>query len=182
MEQPKFIIPQVQPVIVLEAQPDFPGEDLSTSNAEMMGTYYLRHTEGLDGEAERLFEHQRALFELAQLALWLRNIRIDDAPKEYRSFTQGFAAYELVQSLVTGAAYNTGLAVMRADLHLINSNNAPFAEVAERTVLWPFERPNLYQAITTAGEARAETESQLHSRVIGAQLAFELQRPLFDAA
>ena len=174
MERPKLI--------VLETQPDFPGEDLSENNAEILGTYYLRHTIGLEGEAERLFEHQRALFELAQLALWLRNIQIDDAPSEYRSFTQGFAAYELVQSLVTGAAYNTGLAVLRADLHLINSNNAAFAEVAERSVLWPFERPNLYQAITVAGEARRETESQLYARATGAQLAFELQRPLFDAA
>ncbi|MDB5159790.1 MAG: hypothetical protein JWO99_53 [Candidatus Saccharibacteria bacterium] len=174
MERPKLI--------VLETQPDFPGEDLSEHNADMLGTYYLRHTIGLEGEAERLFEHQRALFELAQLSLWLRNIRIDDAPREYRSFTQGFAAYELVQSLVTGAAYNTGLAVMRADLHLINSNNAPFAEIAERSVLWPFERPNLYQAITVSGEAKKETEAQLHARVTGAQLAFELQRPLFDAA
>jgi hypothetical protein len=182
MEDPKFFIPQAQPVIILETQPDFPGEDLTSSNADMMGTYYLRHTEGLDSEAERLFEHQRALFELAQLALWMRNISINDAPREYRSFTQGFAAYELVQSLVTGAAYNTGLAVLRADLHLINSNTAPFAEIAERSILWPFERPNLYQAITVAGEARAETEAQLHARTVGAQLAFELQRPLFDAA
>lgn len=174
MEWPKLII--------LETQPDFPGEDLSENNAQILGTYYLRHTIGLEGEAERLFEHQRALFELAQLALLLRNIQIDDAPKEYRSFTQGFAAYELVQSLVTGSAYNTGLAVMRADLHLINSNNASFVEVAERNALWPYERPNLYQAITVAGEARQETEAQLHARVTGAQLAFELQRPLFDAA
>jgi hypothetical protein len=177
MERPKS-----PKLILLETQPDFPGEDLSERNADMLGTYYLRHTAGLDGEAERLFEHQRALFELAQLALSLRNIRVDDAPREYRSFTQGFAAYELVQSLVTGAAYNTGLAVMRADLHLINSNNPSFVEIAERNILWPFERPNLYQAITVAGEAKDETEAQLHARMTGAQLAFELQRPLFDAA
>jgi len=169
-------------LIVLETQPDFPAEDLSEQNADILGLHYLQHTVGLEGEAERLFEHQRAMFELAQLALWVRNIRIDDAPREYRSFTQGFAAYELVQSLVTGAAYNTELAVMRADLHLINSNNPPFAEIAERSVFWPFERPNLYQAISTAGEARAESEAQLHARMIGAQIAFELQRPLFDAA
>lgn len=174
MEQPKLI--------VLEAQPDFPAEDLSAHNADMLGMYYLRHTIGLETEAERLFDHQRALFEVAQLSLWLRNIIIDDAPKEYRSFTHGFAAYELVQALVTGAAYNTGLAVMRADLHLINSNNASFVEIAERSVFWPFERPNLYQAITISGKAREETETQLQARVIGAQLAFELQRPLFDAA
>jgi len=174
MERPKLIL--------LETQPDFPAEDLSEHNADMLGTYYLRHTIGLEGETERLFEHQRALFELAQLALWLRKIKIDDAPKEYRSFTRGFASYELVQSLVTGSAYNTELAVMRADLHLINSTNAPFIEIAERNALWPFERPNLYQAIAASGEALEETEAQLHARVTGAQLAFELQRPLFDAA
>jgi len=174
MERPKFI--------VLETQPDFPGEDLSAQNADMLGLHYLRETAGLEGETERLFDHQRALFELAQLALWVRGVKIDDAPKEYHSFTGGFAAYELVQTLVTGAAYNTDLAVMRADLHLINSNTAAFVGIAERNALWPLERPNLYQAITSAGEAREETEHQLEARVIGAQLAFELQRPLFDVA
>lgn len=174
MEHPKFI--------ALRTQPDFPAEDLSENNADILGIHYLRHTMGLEQEAERLFEHQRALFELARFSLWLRDVQVEDAPSEYRSFTHGFASYELIQTLVTGAAYNTGLAVMRADLHLINSNNAPIVEIAERNVLWPFERPYLYQAITAGGEARAETPSQLHARVIGAQLAFELQRPLFDAA
>jgi hypothetical protein len=174
MEHPKLI--------VLETQPDFPGQDLSSNNAEILGTYYLRHIIGLEAEAERLFEHQRALFEVAQLSLWMRNIVIDNAPKEYRSFTGGFAAYELVQAMVTGLAYDTDLAVMQADLRLINSTNAPFVEIAERSVLWPFERPNLYQAISASGEARSENEAQLQARVIGAQMAFELQRPLFDAA
>jgi len=174
MERPKLII--------LETQPDFPGQDLSSSNADMLGMYYLRHTAGIDGEAERLFEHQRALFELAQLALSLRSIRIDDAPKEYRSFTKGFAAYELIQSLVTGTEYDTDRAVLRADLHLINSNTAPFIEIAERSVLWPHERPNLYQAIAIGSRAREESVAQLQARVIGAQFAFELQRPLFDSA
>jgi len=174
MERPKFII--------LEAQPDFPGEDLSAQNADMLGLHYLRETAGLDAETDRLFDHQRALFELAQLALWVRGVKIADAPKEYRSFTAGFATYELVQTLVTGAAYNTDLAVMRADLHLVNSNTAPFAEIAERNALWHLERPNLHQAITSAGEAREETTHQLEARVIGAQLAFELQRPIFDVA
>lgn len=169
-------------LIVLETQPDFPAQDLSLHNADMLGTYYLRHTAGLEGETERLFEHQRALFEVAQLSLWLRNIVVDNAPKEYRSFTGGFAAYELVQMLVTGSSYDTELAVMRADLHLINSNTAPFIEIAERNALWPYERPNLYQAITDSGKAKEETEAQLQARAIGAQLAFELQRPLFDAA
>lgn len=171
-----------QKLIVLETQTNFPAQDLSPHNADMMGMYYLRHTVGLEAEAERLFEHQRALFALAQLSLWLRNVTIDDGPREYRSFTHGFAAYELIHSLVTGAAYDTGLAVMRADLHLINSNNPAFVEIAERNVLWPLERPNLYQAITVSGEAREETEAQLQARAIGAQFAFELQRPLFDAA
>ena len=172
MDRPKLI--------VLETQPDFPGEDLSEQNADMLGLHYLRNTVGLEGETERLFEHQRALFELAQLTLWLRGIKINDAPKEYRSFTGGFAAYELVQSLVTGTAYDTGLAAVRADLHLINSNTPAFVEAADRNVFWPYDRPNLYQAIITAGEARGESEHQLHARVIGAQFAFELQRPLFE--
>jgi len=174
MEKPKFI--------VLEPQPEFPGEDLLPQNADMLGLHYLRDTAGLDAETDRLFEHQRALFELAQLSLWMNGFRIADAPREYRSFTGGFAAYELVQTLVTGAAYNTDLAVMRADIHLINSHTVAFAEIAERNALWHLERPNLHQAITSAGEAKEETEHQLQARVIGAQFAFELQRPLFDVA
>jgi len=174
--------PKPSKLIVLEPQPDFPGEDLTDHNAEIIGGYYLQHTPGLRGEAERLYDHQRTLFELAHLSLLLRGITIDNAPTEYRSFVQGFACYELIQTLVTSSAYDIDRGALRADLHLINSLNAPFIEIAERSVLWPFERPNTFRAIVMAGEALEESEAQLHARTIGAQLAFELQRPLFDLA
>lgn len=118
---------------------------------------------------------------MARLTLWLRNIEINDAPQEYQSFTHGFASYELIQTIVTGTAYDTALAAQRAHKHLI-TNTVPELDAAERSASWPFERPNLYGAITASGEVRGETMAQLHARTVGAQLAFELQRPLFDAA
>jgi hypothetical protein len=172
MERPKLI--------VLEQQPDFPSEDLSEHNADML-RYYLRTEAGLDAEVTRLFVHQRTLFEMARLTLWLRNIDIDDAPQEYHSFTHGFAAYEMIQSVVTGAPYDISLAAQHVNTDLIN-NSMPANEVAKRSALWPFEKPNLYGTITAVGDARGETMAQLHARTIGAQLAFELQRPVSDAA
>ncbi|HEY8992665.1 MAG TPA: hypothetical protein VIM37_02335 [Candidatus Microsaccharimonas sp.] len=180
MTQPEFFIPEIHPIIVLEQQPDFPGEDLSENNADML-RYYLRSEGGLDTEVARLYEHQRVLFEMARLTLWLRNIEIDDAPKDYQSFTHGFASYELIQSVVTGTTYDTARAAQRANKYLI-TNQAPEIDAAQRSAAWPFERPNLYGAIATSGEARGETMKQLHARVVGAQLAFELQRPQLDAA
>ena len=51
--------------ITLENQPDFPGEDLTEKNADMLSGYYLEHTDGLDQAAEQLFNHQRDLFSVA---------------------------------------------------------------------------------------------------------------------
>lgn len=167
-------------LITLENQPDFPSEDLTEKNADMLSGYYLEHTDGLDQAAEQLFDHQRDLFSVALQALWLRNVEVPDRPSHYRSFIHGFASYDLIQTLVKQKQYDTGLAMTRTDTLLINSNLPTFVELADKSAFWPFERPNLVRTVTAGGEVRQESDTQLHARAMGAHIAFMLQRPWFD--
>jgi hypothetical protein len=168
-------------LITLEEQPDFPASDLSDMNAEMIGEYYLPHTPGLEQEARRLQLYQRQLFEAALIAFALTNmpVRLESSPDTYIPFTEGFASYELIQLLVTSSAYDVERAVSRFQALYLS---AGIVDLPARIETWPDVRPNIYRTVLSPGIGQGASNAQLHARALGAQIAFELQRPILDAA
>lgn len=167
--------------ITLEKQPDFPDRDLTDANAEMIGDYYLPETQSVAIEAERLSEHQRALFQslIGVLALRESEVQIEDEPQAYRAFTLGFASYEFIQLLVTESAYDTSKAAVRLQSLYTGPETISFSE---RVPLWPDRRPNIYRTVIKQGLDSDEPNEILQARALGAQVAFELQQPILDAA
>lgn len=168
-------------LITLESQPDFPGRDLTDKNAEMIGAYYLPNTPGIELEARRLQQYQRQLFESALIAFALTDmpVKVESSPETYAPFTEGFASYELIQLLVTSSAYNTERSISRLEALYLG---VAMIDMPARIEAWPDIRPNTYRAVLGRGVGKGETIEQLQARALGAQVAFELQRPILDAA
>lgn len=83
----------------LTHQPNFPHEDLTTDNAEMM-KYLLVTDSGLDSYAEMLAPKQRYVYEIARKAILSLNIDSPPGPKQLAAFSHGFAGMEIMTDIV----------------------------------------------------------------------------------
>jgi hypothetical protein len=169
------------PFIHLEPQSDFPASDLTDDNDDIL-VHVLSDEAGVESHAIYLQQYQRALYETAHMALLYCDYPAENSFDEYQAFTRGFATFETISSLVRPGVYDTSFAALRAQWMLMAPGEFTDVELAKRTKSWPDERPNTHGAVITIGEKRGESMNQLRSRAIGAQIAFELQRPILDAA
>lgn len=169
-------------LIVLETQPDFPGCDLTENNATYIKNL-LTHEPGLEAHAEQLQAMQRPIHHLATWALRTQHVQIDYSPAEYKAFSRGFTDFEIISDLVTPpVAYDTAHAASRAQRLFIDNEAIADFEIGGRIAVWPEQRPNTYDTIVALGTLRDESMKQLHARIAGAVIAFELQRPALDVA
>lgn len=168
--------------IHLETQHDFPASDLTEVNADIL-PYVLDDNSGVESHAVFLQKHQRSLYKTAYKALLYCDYPAENSFEEYQAFTRGFATFEAISSLVRPiGAYDTTFAALRAQWLLMAPGEYIDVELGKRTKTWPDERPNTHGTVVAIGEKRGETMNQLRSRAIGAQIAFELQRPILDVA
>jgi hypothetical protein len=166
----------------IETQSNFPASDLTDANAEVL-PYVLGDKSGINSHAKYLRDYQQPLYSVAYSALRFSDKPADYSTDEYRAFTRGFATFEAIASVVRPVAiYDTAHAALIAQWNLMQYGSFADVELARRSKNWPDERPNVHDVVIIMGERRGETIKQLHARVIGAQIAFELQRPLLDAA
>lgn len=169
-----------QRFIHIEKQSDFPASDLTETNATVLP--HVLEFAGIESQARHLQEYQRPLYEMAHYALWRSGFANVNSPEEYSSFTQGFATFEAMSMIVQQRLYDGELAVNRTNMMYVLDADFADVELAERIGKWPDERPNTYGAVVQTGINSQETVNQIRARTIGAQIAFELQRPILDAA
>lgn len=203
----ELYIPKQQSYVNLEFQPDFPQVDLSEDNADML-KFYLSREPGLYAQAEHLQHYQKSIYTLANQALKILQIETHYEPSELAAFSHGFASFEIINDLVhPPRIYDMNLARAQARrlfispedtfelelAHLIENNgnlpatppsvlptNAVEFELADRHAKWVEEYPHTNDVIVKFGEEREETIAQLHSRMIGAHFAFQLQHQDLD--
>lgn len=169
----------------LERQPDFPDCDLTERNASVLP--HVLEKAGVEGYARFLEKHQQSIYSLSVQALEILGIKpvtsIDDfSPEEYRSFTEGFATFEAFQMAVQQKRYDEHRAIQRAHMLYIVSEPIADLELSQRVGHWLEERPNTEAALIETGDMKGESLEQLRARTLGAQIAFELQRPILDRA
>ena len=169
----------------LERQPDFPDCDLTEKNASVLP--HVLEMAGVEGYARFLERHQQALYALSVQALGILGIKpvtsIDSfSPEEYRSFTEGFAIFEAFQMAVQQKRYDENKAIQRAHMLYIVAEPVADLEFSQRIGHWLAERPNTETALIETGDIKGESLEQLRARTLGAQIAFELQRPMLDLA
>lgn len=168
--------------IYLSPQPDFPASDLTDTNAELL-PHLLNDNPGIESQARHLQNYQHALYKTAYNALRFSDYPADDSLQEYQAFTRGFATFEAISSVIRPAfVYDTSYASFKVQLSLIEPGAFVDVELAKRYKAWPEERPRIYDVVTKVGAKQGETFNQIRSRIIGAQIAFELQRPILDVA
>lgn len=177
--------PSVSRLQAIERQPDFPDCDLTERNASVLP--HVLEKAGIEGYARFLEHHQQSIYTLSVQALEILGIKpvtsIDDfSPEEYRSFTEGFATFEAFQMAVQQKRYDENRAIQRTQLLYVVSEPIADLELSQRVGHWLVERPNTEAALVETGDMKGESLEQLRARTLGAQIAFELQRPLFDIA
>lgn len=170
---------------VIEKQADFPACDLTEQNAAVLP--HVLEKSGVEGYARHLENHQQYLYSLASQALEILGIRpitsIDTySPQEYRSFTEGFATFEAFQMAVQQRQYNAQRAIEHTRAFYLANEEVADLEFSQRIGYWLEVRPNTEAALIKTGDLKGETLEQLRARTLGAQVAFELQRPLLDVA
>lgn len=164
--------------LVLEEQPDFPETDLTEHNADLLGTFILPHQAGVETHATFLEHTQQGLYVVALGALQLDGETRDLNKADYRSFCRGFASFEYISLLMrTPAAYDVERASNNVFTLYIEPGHFVNFEIGQRTAPLEASKPNVFRAITDAGEIQNETRSQLKARILGAQVACELQSP-----
>lgn len=169
-------------LIVLETQPDFPGCDLTENNATYIKNLLAREP-SLEAHAAHLQTMQRPIHDLATWALRSQHREVDYSPAELQAFSRGFTDFEVIADLVTPpAVYDTAHAASRTRQLLVDNEAIADFEVGGRIAVWPEQRPNTYDTIVSLGTLRDESMKQLHARIAGAVIAFELQRPALDVA
>ncbi len=89
----KLTLPELIP------QPNFPEVDLLDSNAEAL-KLTLGSDAGVSGHGVTLQEYQHKIYEVSTWAMDEIGIRMDRTKDEYRSFAEGFAAFEAIASIV----------------------------------------------------------------------------------
>lgn len=82
-----------------DIQPDFPSEDLTDNNADML-KYCLTDEAGIDSYALELTRAQRSFYKIAHQALRQMNIRASYDPQGLRAFSQGFTGLEAMADIV----------------------------------------------------------------------------------
>jgi hypothetical protein len=165
------------PFIHIHMQPDFPASDLSEQNAEVL-PYILDDASGVEAHAQVLQDHQRAAYDMAYRVLRMGDRLTRYTQRDYQAYTRGFAAFEAIASIVRPVTeYDTSYAANKLAKLILSP-----ARMLASAQSWPSIRPNTHDAVTTIGLRRGETLSELRARSLGAHLAFELQRPLLDAA
>lgn len=163
--------------IHLSAQPNFPSEDLTDSNAEVL-SHILSDESGLEVHARSLETHQCGIYHVAQRALSDAGIRLRYDEDELAAFSKGFTTFETISALVQPPrAYDVVTASRRA-LHLLVMPDLPEAavdiEVATRFETWQKTQPNTDEVITRLGIVKGESARQITARKAGAMIAYEL--------
>ena len=85
--------------IHLQSQPNFPNEDLTKGNAELL-KYILGHSVGLDAYTAELTSKQRYIHLLANKAMVLLGSKTHYDPTELFAFSHGFASFETISDMV----------------------------------------------------------------------------------
>lgn len=86
-------------------QDDFPDNDLTRDNAEML-TWLLCDNAGVDGYGIELAPRQRFIYHIADRALCLKGIRTNYGPDDLGAFSHGFTVFETMVNIVRGTKYN----------------------------------------------------------------------------
>ena len=174
-------------LLTLDHQPNFPGEDLTEKNAALLPE--VLDLPSIEGQAHHLTEYQRALYVVAHNALLLKGMKAVDSKENFQAFTEGYAALEAMMFVVTGTPsktivtpreYNQGLAVERTFIHHVGPGYFADYEMSERIDQFVFERPRIVQTIVETGKAKDKDIYMQRARIMGGQIAAELQRPHFE--
>lgn len=158
----------------LERQPGFPNEDLTDNNADWLSFHLSRTGEG-DAVGLELQQHMRMLHLTAHNALRVSQAEVRYTPGEYRAFCMGFATLELINAMVNPKLYDDTRAILNAWSMLVSPPDNGELDMYNRMTSWIHRYGNVYGVLTIVGAHQGETGPEIQSRVIGAQIACELQ-------
>jgi len=159
---------------VIKYQPDFPNEDLDQTNVPFVD-FYLRENHEPRSHAHQLRETMRPLHLTAHRALQQCGIELEYSQDEYDAFCDGFADFEYMSLVVNPRYVKEQLVVKNVHLLLTHTGAMPEIELADHRSPWIDIFPNVHSVITDNGVRQGNTMAQLHSRTMGAQIAYELQ-------
>lgn len=166
---------QLPKLLVLEHQPDFPDQDLSASNRDILPAF-LYDEPGIVGQSKHLESYQHTLYTLAVFATQQTAEPLDNREKQYRAFTHGFASFDIINILVGNAFKSSKRAVEQFRAYFLDQSFTSEHALAERSDDWPLVWPNIHATVQEIGRLRGETPQLLRARQIGAQIAHELLR------
>ncbi len=168
-------IPRTTPrLIVLETQPSFPDEDLTTPNAEIIA-HSLVTTHDERAHAASFGDNLVPLFRLGHEALQLRDLPTEDSRASYETFRDGFATTEYAMTVVRPGAYNGARAVGQTRELMRSGVTAPIV-LAEHYADWLDTHPHTFGVVADVSIARGDTIRHTQARAIGACIAAMLQR------
>jgi hypothetical protein len=159
---------------VLNRQPNFPNEDLSEANMPMI-EHYLQRDAGVESRAEHSKALLRQIHVTAHEALRHCGVALDYTPEEYAAFCNGFASYEYVSLLVNPRVISGAVLINNVRYILTDKGDLTDIELSERFDGWAKSYPNLREVVLDAGIQKGETMQQLQTRLVGLQIATELE-------
>lgn len=160
---------------VIQHQPNFPNEDLDDANVPIV-EFFLQENPEAVSHARYLNESFRPVHKTAHYALQHAGVKVEYTPAEYDAFCKGFAAFEYI-SLIVNPRYIREQLIIKNTHRLLTAVEAlPEIELADSRELWMESYPNINDVLIDTGSREGETMAQLHSRSMGAQIAYELQR------
>ena len=161
-------------LIVLENQPGFPDEDLTTPNAGFV-SYQLTATHAERAHAVSLGENLVPLFRIGHEALQIRDLPTEDSRVSYEAFRDGFAAAEYAMTIVRQRIYSGDRAVGHTR-ELLRAGAAAPNRLADDYHGWLNDFPNTFGVIADVSIDRGDTIKQSQARCIGACVATAFQR------
>lgn len=177
---------QEQRIVRRVEQPDFPNCDLHEDNAPLM-LYMLKTEAGFQTVASYVYspnsgQPQRVLHELADNALNWRDIPTEYSEAALQSFVEGFFALETIINVVRPPhVYDLTQAAKNANQFLLETGEMADVELSESFDNWTNEHIRTYGTIANAA-SKPETARRTNVRLMGAHIAYLLQRNLLDAA
>lgn len=157
----------------IQPQPAFPVEDLHDDNVPW-ARYYLTETPASGAFAEAAGEHLRLVHLAAHNSLVGLKRKLGYTPEEYGSFCAGYAAFDLISNLVNPQFQARYFPTDKVTQAFLDPESTELF-LGARHELWQTIYPNIDRVMLGVGLQQRETDAQLHTRTIGAHVAWELQ-------
>lgn len=166
-------IPAPKQVVRLHEQPNFPNEDLTQANKEVL-MHTLKSEAGIDAVADHLTRHQLYLYMVAMRGLARLGEFSPSTKAGLDAFTRGFAGFEAISSLVhKPRLYPAANAVTRVSKYL-GITQSPQLEPSDE-----FE-DEIYKLLDDEAEKEQREISWLVQDYDSAELPSQMQNYMHD--